>query len=202
MEKIYRVFTINRGTQDGAYVERHKLANGTMIPVIRVGEEGRGRRLGLINIALNNDSLNKFNEGTNFKVYAVTLGTTKTGKPKFFEADVSNACEDEAILVMPTHIGFRGNNRHTGDRIDLAVEGEFKPFPGEVLAEGVIAEGAAGRAGAGYQYIAKVPKGEVFRTAYGGRMYGRPSNHYYLFTGTEVLCQTWSDREASDFMIF
>jgi hypothetical protein len=66
------------------------------------------------------------------------------------------------------------------------------------LAEGRIAQGDAGRMGWGTQLIAVVPKGAVFRTAYTGRLYGRPSAHYYLFNGETILSATWEERVASE----
>ena len=75
---------------------------------------------------------------------------------------------------------------------------EFHPFPGEILCEGIIAQGAAGRVGSGYQYVAIMPANVVFRTGYSGRLYGCPSADYYIFRDGRILAATWEEREISD----
>ena len=155
------------------------------------------------------------------------VGKTKAGKPKFWaKAEATN--EEFVIVVFRTKIGFRGGNDHTGDRsgwrcsnygcgassegvvpdkcpkcggISGAWDGPktiFATFPGEIIAQGRIAEGAAGRAGGGDQLIALVPKGVVFRTAYSGRLYGKPSSHYYKWDGEHLLAATWEERASAD----
>lgn len=74
----------------------------------------------------------------------------------------------------------------------------FAPFPGQILVSGVISQGAAGRMGSGQQHVAVIPKNVVFRTAYGGRLYGRPSAHYYRWDGSALISVTWDERIASD----
>ena len=132
-----------------------------------------------------------------------SIGTTKAGKPKFFTAEKADS--DEFVLaVMPTPIGFRGSNNHTGDRSGTEKDYsgsdiiKFLPFPGEIIADGVIAQGTAGRAGSGTQVIAKIPKGQVFRTGYSGRLYGGPPAHYYLWDCERVIAATWDERTAAD----
>jgi len=87
-----------------------------------------------------------------------------------------------------------------GYRVDTGFQHriEFDYFPGQVLVEGWIAQGAAGRMGSGQQFVALIPKGKVFRTAYSGRLYGAPKAHYYLWTGQELLCATWEERCLTD----
>ena len=75
---------------------------------------------------------------------------------------------------------------------------KFLLFPGEIIAEGTIAQGDAGRAGSGDQIVALMPHGVVFRTGYSGRLYGKPSAHYYVFDGEKILAATREEREASD----
>jgi hypothetical protein len=79
-----------------------------------------------------------------------------------------------------------------------APEPVFADWPGKDLVRGYVAQGAAGRAGGGAQFISVMPRGVVFRTSYGGRLYGKPSSHYYLFNGKEVLSATWDERIISD----
>ena len=74
----------------------------------------------------------------------------------------------------------------------------WHPFPGQVLCTGVIADGAAGRRGSGEQLVVVMPADEVFRTGYSGRLYGRPSAHYYKLVNVKLLALTWDERTASD----
>jgi len=75
---------------------------------------------------------------------------------------------------------------------------EFHPFPGKVLCEGTIAQGAAGRMGSGDQLVAVMPAGIVFRTGYSGRLYGAPSAHYYVYRDGQILSATWEEREVAE----
>lgn len=75
---------------------------------------------------------------------------------------------------------------------------EYASFPGEIIVEGTIAQGTAGRMGSGKQLVAVMPKGVVFRTGYGGRLYGRPSEHFFLWTGELFLSVTWEERAQTD----
>ena len=74
----------------------------------------------------------------------------------------------------------------------------FHPFPGEILTTGIIAQGDAGRMGRGEQLVAILPENTVFRTGYSGRLYGAPSEHYYIFRDGQLLAATWEEREVSD----
>jgi len=74
----------------------------------------------------------------------------------------------------------------------------YHPFPGRVVVEGTIAQGAAGRMGCGQQLIAVIQPGTIFRTHYSGRLYGRPSAHYYFYDGDKLLSATWEERQLAD----
>ncbi len=213
----YRVFTISDGSVlDGAVINSLTLKGkvvGTEIPAIIIGEEGRGRSRGVVTVqnAKSGDVL-RFAE----------IGKTRADKPKFY-AKFSADTEDEVLVVFRTPIGYRGGNSHTGDRIgwvcDCGEKGEgnmpdkcpnakctswigpgtqFAEFPGEILATGEIAQGDAGRMGSGYQHIALVRKGQVFRTGYSGRRYGSPHAHYYIWNGEQLLSATWDERAETD----
>ena len=214
----YRVFTVRSGSvEDGANVEAFKLKGaGIEIPAILVGEEGRGRELGVLPVA---------GVEVGGRVSAASIGQTKSGKPKLHYAD-SPTTDEAAIVVLKTRIGFRGSNSHTGDRSGWRCEGieyqycdaqggeveppascpkcgravriSYLPFPGERIVQGVIAQGAAGRMGSGTQMVAIIPKGVVFRTGYSGRLYGGPTAHYYLFDGSRILSATWEDRQFGE----
>ncbi len=149
------------------------------------------------------------------------IGKTRAGKNKLISAREASS-PDFIIAVMVTKIGFRGSNAHTGDRVgwkcracstegagmyapatcpkcgESTFETVFAPFPAEVLARGIIAQGDAGRMGSGEQFIALIPRNTVFRTAYTGRLYGEPKSHYYAWDGQKVIAATWEERAAAD----
>jgi hypothetical protein len=52
--------------------------------------------------------------------------------------------------------------------------------------------------GSGSQLVAVMPANIVFRTAYRGRLYGEPAEHYYLFRDGQLLSATWEEREVAD----
>ena len=194
-----QVFTLSSGKASlGASVATALVAGGSVkLPVVQVGEAGRGRKLSYLPVQLL-DNKAFLEEGKAVLSHA-TLGTTKNGGKKLIECRPST--EDKCIIVMRTHIGFRGGNSHTGDREGTGEDGKatgFLPFPGEILCEGRIAQGDAGGMGSGSQLIAIITKGVVFRTSYTGRLYGAPGAHYHLFDGTSILSLTWEERVASD----
>ena len=192
-KKIYKIVTISSGVvTEGIYPEPHILSSGTEIPVIKIGEEGRGSALSFIVI-----------EGDVSKkapIFAVELSATKAGAPKFIPTPPALTNQSKIIVCFFTKIGFRGGNSHTGDRTPEwnETDGGFLPFPGEILVQGTISQGAAGRMGSGTQYIAIMPPGVVFRTAYSGRLYGAPASHYYKIIDRNVLVATWTERVATD----
>jgi len=190
-----RVFTIRSGeVSEGAHVDSFALKGaGVIIPAVLVGEEGRGRRLGILPVQLLPEQYKEWKENGYTYIHSATLGTTKTGRPKLFQIENTDTT-DRCICVFRTKIGFRGGNSHTGDRLG----DEFLPFPGEVLCEGIIAQGTAGRMGSGSQIVAAMPAGVVFRTAYRGRLYGAPDSHYYIFRDGQLLSATWEEREVAD----
>lgn len=237
-----RVFTINSGEiSEGARVDSFTLKGaGITIPAIIVGEEGRGRKLGVLPVQLLPDSYAEWKENGYTHIYSAQVGETKSGKPKLFQTEDTDTVE-KCICIFKTKIGFRGSNSHTGDRkdeywvpewffksdilalgkglkeryteqeaISIAEELsssaerifqrklEFYPFPGEVICEGIIAQGDAGRMGSGEQLVAILPADTVFRTGYSGRLYGQPAAHYYIYRNGQLLAATWEEREVSD----
>jgi hypothetical protein len=201
-----KIFTIKSGkVTEGVSVVSFTLKGaGVSIPALLVGEEGRGRRLGVLPVQLLPEQYKKWQENGYMYIHFAEIGTTKAGKPKLFQKEYADTTE-KCICVFRTMIGFRGGNSHTGDR-DGGTEkdywGEerptFHPFPGEVLCEGEIAQGAAGRMGSGSQIVAVMPANIVFRTAYRGRLYGEPAEHYYLYRDGQILSATWEEREVAD----
>ena len=201
-----KIFTIESGkVKEGVRVDSFTLKGaGVTIPAIVVGEEGRGRKLGVLPVQLLPNSYKEWQEKGTILIHSAKVGQTKAGKPKLIE--VSEVTDTgRCVCVFRTQIGYRGGNSHTGDRDGGtkrdywgAERPTFHPFPGEILCEGTIAQGAAGRMGSGTQLVAVMPAGIVFRTSYSGRLYGAPSAHYYLFRDGQLLSATWEEREAAE----
>ncbi len=201
-----KIFTIESGkVTEGVRVDSFTLKGaGVTIPAILIGEEGRGRILGVLPVQLLPDTYAEWLEKGYTHILSATVGTTKSGKPKLFQTEDADTTE-KCICVFRTKIGFRGGNSHTGDR-DGGTEEDywgierptFHPFPGEILCEGVIAQGDAGRMGWGMQLVAIMPANTVFRTGYSGRLYGAPSEHYYVYRDGQLLSATWEEREVAE----
>jgi hypothetical protein len=192
-----KIFTIENGeVREGVRVDSFTLKGaGVTIPAITIGEEGRGRKLGVLPAQLLPDTYAEWQEKGHVNIHSAEVGTTKAGKPKLFQTETENAdALEKCICVFRTKIGFRGGNSHTGDRLG----DEFLPFPGEVLCEGIIAQGEAGRMGSGSQIVAIMPADTVFRTGYSGRLYGEPAEHYYIFRNGQILSATWMEREVAE----
>lgn len=204
---MLKIYTIYGGrVEEGTIVSSLTLKGaGVTIPAILVGEEGRNRKLGVLPVELLPDQYKIWQEKGEVNILAASLGTTKTGKPKLIAASPTAVTVfDKIIVVFRTHIGFRGHNAHTGDQIGEKEEhslggvekyGIYAPFPGEVLVQGQIAQGDAGRMGWGRQLVAVIPKGVIFRTAYSGRLYGDPPEHYYKWDGERLVSMTREERE-------
>ena len=201
-----RIFTLGAqgfgSVEVGALVQAFALqrtfAFSDPIPAIIVGSLGRGRALGVLPVELTAGQ-DEFLEKKTTRVLAATLGSTRAGWPKLLEAVDTAAPEDgSAILVFRTEIGYRGGNSHTGDRVPEVKPTAFLPFPGRILVEGRIAQGAAGAMGSGQQLVAIVPPDVVFRTGYSGRLYASPAAHYYRLRGQAVQAATWQERQVAD----
>lgn len=240
--KKMKIFTVRSGEViEGVKVDSFKLSSvDVTIPAIMIGEEGRGRRLGVLPVQLLPDSYEEWKENGYTHIYAAKIGATKAGRPKLFQVESADTLE-KCVCVLRTMIGYRGSNSHTGDlkaeywvpgrvwRQDITdLIGEeklrftkeeamiiakkldftwdfvferdavFYPFPGEILSEGIIAQGDAGRMGSGEQLVAVMPANTVFRTGYSGRLYGAPSEHYYIYRDGELLAATLEERELTD----
>ncbi|MDD4409372.1 MAG: hypothetical protein PHW52_01825 [Candidatus Pacebacteria bacterium] len=193
-----KVFTVETGkVEKGVSVEPFELKNAKMvIPAVIVGEIGRGRGQGVLTIQMSPELLKAWEMDRKMKIFAAQIGKTRNGGNKLI-ATVDRGSEERAIFVLRTSIGYRGGNVHTGD--ELVEGGGYEAFPGEILTSGVIAQGDAGRMGSGDQIVAIIPRNVVFRTAYTGRLYGEPSEHYYKWVGGDnVLAISGTEREIAD----
>jgi len=205
---MFKVFTICSGeVLEGAEVEKFTLKGaGLEIPAIIIGEEGRGRQLGVLPVSLPASLYEEWQEKGSVIIRAAEIGKTKTGRPKLLASTSEEEFDiEKAIIVLRTKIGFRGSNEHTGDlermeKDEYGIDERpiYKKFPGQILTTGWIAQGAAGRMGGGEQLIAILPKDVVFRTAYSGHLYGAPSEHYYLFDGEKLISLTKEERSVSE----
>lgn len=213
-----KVWTIISGdVLPGAEVSAHTMASGVEIPVIAVGEVGRGRKRDFVVV---------HGVAVGSHLWSCDLTTTRRGAPKLVAPP--NDDDDQALIVDLTVPGFRGGIRRTGDVVGWRChpcgagtdnpwdKGEdiehtdrcslprpspdpvFAPLLHRVLAEGYVAQGAAGRAGGGAQVIWVVPAGAVWRVQRTGRLYGAPANYYYHWTGSALQVATWQDRAATD----
>lgn len=194
-----KIFTTQNGKVDfGAKIETYELKGGTKIPAILVGEPGRGRKLGMLPVHLVGASHNEWLNTGETTINFASIGTTKTGAPKLYQALVPDVL-DECLIVARAHIGFRGRNKFTGDRlIPSDPAAGFTEFPGKVICEGVVAQGAAGAMGSGKQLVFSVPKNVVWRVGYGGKLYGGPESHYFNYNEKILECMTWNERVAVD----
>jgi hypothetical protein len=188
-----KIFTVGNGdVMEGAVIGTVTIKSADVqISAVCVGEEGRGRKFSYIPISGVQEDQKK--------VTNVKLSQTRTGKPKFIaiNPEEDDNTTDECIIVFLHTAGYRGGAGVTGDiREDVDFGTRSLNFPGEVLCEGAIAQGAAGRVGGNPQFIAKLKKGDVFRIARSGRLYGNPSNYYGCFDGHKVILVTWQEREA------
>lgn len=177
-----KAFTITHGRIEN-YIQPilYKATNGNEYPVVAVGESHRGSKFSFVPIHNCEIVDNKISPVTD-----VSIASTKSGKP-LLQACKHYDFPDECLVVFTTPIGFRGYNEHTGGKKD---ENSFYPFPGEILAEGIISQGTAGRMGAGHQLIAVMPIGLTFRTFKGGRTYGSEKEFFYRFDGETIRAWT------------
>jgi hypothetical protein len=191
-----RIFTVENGKVTlGVEVDKLHLKGADVdIPAVKIGELGRGRKQGILTVQLSPQQEARWEKGEKIIIADAKVGTTHKGANKLIPT--SSSTEELAIFVFRTMIGFRGGNTHTGD---YTPEGDYEPFPGDIICSGVIAEGQAGKMGAGEQIIAIIPKGKIFRTAYTGRLYGEPEDHFYRWNGgNQVVSISGRDRGVVD----
>ena len=111
-----KLFSVPGGV--GAKISTFRLSRAEMeIPAILVGEEGRGRKLGVLPadrslVGFADEQQTRYELRDPAGEYAI--GTTRSGGPKLISGGPN---PDACIVVFRTPIGFRGSNDHTGDRI-------------------------------------------------------------------------------------
>ena len=175
-------FTASNKVLEGVVVESYTLKNGTTIPVVAVGETGRGRKYSFLPIS---------NAAAEETVLFANVGKTLKGGHKLI-AQIDSDSSDECLLVLRTGMGFRGGS-------SVTVEGEAGDgLESLILAQGMIAQGDAGRMGCSSQYILHLPANVVLRVNLTGRLYGNPSCYYLRFNGASLEAVTAEERELVD----
>lgn len=197
-ENTMKIFTIKHSLiSEGALVEEFKLASGITIPAVLVGEEGRGRELGVLPIK---------GAQPGDVVTDVVVSSTRSGRPCLIAQAASAGDDDSCVVIMRTEYGFRGSCGHTGDFSGVVPTGKrwspwralYEEFPGQILVRGIVADGLAGRMASGEQVAAVVRAGQVFRAWRSGRLYGQPDEYFYTFSSGNILVAAWQDRELLD----
>ena len=119
MKERMKIFTIESGeVVEGVRVDSFTLKGaGVSIPAILIGEEGRGRELGVIPVHLLPEQYKEWKEKGYTHIHSAEVGETKSGKPKLFQTEDVDTLE-KCICVFRTEIGVRGSNSHTGDLKD------------------------------------------------------------------------------------
>jgi hypothetical protein len=183
-----KIFTIRPPEiKEGVGVEKLTLTNGVVIDTVQVGEQGRGRKLGVVPVKL----LSEWDGKGGRALKNVTLGTTQSGNPKFYEIPAEEDKDEELVLVFRTSFGFRGHNYHyvvsqTGEKQ------QFDDYKGEdfkIITRGTIADGLAGCMAWGFQYVVIVKPPIKFFIQLTGRLYGHPGEFYVYVkeTGVSIL---------------
>jgi len=200
-----KIYTIEEklplSVSEGAKVEKKTLSNGVVIDTVQVGEEGRGRQLGIIPVQL----ITPWDGEGDRIVKNVKLGTTLKGAPKFFETPAEGDNDEAIVLVVRTPIGHRGKNDHFiyyeekkyfllySDKLYMQDTEKYNllPMPANVkmLARGIIAQGLAGAMGAGEHFVFQITPPAKFQIKISGRLYGAPDtyNVYVEKSGVSVL---------------
>lgn len=129
-----KIFTVKNGfVTEGVEVNSYTLKGaGITIPAITVGEEGRGRELGVLPVQLLPENYAEWQEKGYTQIHYAEIGATMAGKPKLYQMEYSDITE-KCICVFRTMIGFRGANEHTGDlKEEYWVRESFASFPESV----------------------------------------------------------------------
>lgn len=216
-----KVFTaLNGKVTEGAKTEKIALKGaGVEIDAIVVGEEGRGRARGVLPVQgatgeiLTHAVVGQTKSGRH-KLIAqpqpgdgdacIVVFRTEGG----FRGGASHTGDRNGLYDVDVYgdrerrgISYEDAVAHcqaTGVHLDNLKPNGFLPFPGCALAEGMIADGAAGRMGGNKQIVAVMPRGVWFRTGYSGRLYGKPTAHYYRFDGDQLIAVTWDERQLME----
>ena len=178
----FPVFTVTNGhVEIGATVrDFHLPGSGVTLQALLVGEEGRGRKLGVLPI----EGGVKAGDTVKF----ASLAEIRSGRAKLIAASEANS-EDEAIVVLLNQHGFRGSSSVSND-----TDEETPECVQNALCSGIVADGMAGRMAESKQYVILLPKNTIICTRYTGRLYGDPNLHYLRFDGKKLIAVTVEER--------
>src|SRR5690554_3128080 len=89
MKEKMKIFTIESGdVSEGVRVDSFTLKGaGVSIPAILIGEEGRGRELGVLPVQLLPEQYKEWKENGYTHIHSAEVGATKAGKPKLFQTE-------------------------------------------------------------------------------------------------------------------
>ena len=218
-----KIFTVRNGqVAEGAKIEKVALKGaGVEIDAITIGEEGRGRERGVLPVqGAPSDGILRYAVVGQTKAgkpkliaampheadYAVVVfrteagfrgGAGHTGDLDGLYKVLRNEWDSSAMVAGISLEEARAYCAANGlDAKQCVYHNAYLPFPGETICRGYIAQGDAGRMGGNEQIVAVVPAHVWFRSFYGGRLYGRPSNHYYRFDGERLIAVTWEERQV------
>ena len=156
-----KVFTITHPkVAPGASVQKVSLNNKVLAMAIVVGEKKTDHIIV--------DKANK-------KVYNAKLSKTSGGHHKLVGMlAAEDRDRDTCLIVCRTEAGWGYNSHHTGHYVEEI--GDYAPFPGSVLATGIVKKGR----GQSEQIIAIMPANVLFRIKSG------LVEHYYCFDGEDI----------------
>lgn len=219
-----KIFTVRNGqVSEGAKIEKIVLKGaGVEIPAIVIGEEGRGRERGVLPVARvdagatllyamvsqtqsGKPKLLAAQDRTGSDASCIVVfrteggfrgGASHTGDLDGSYKVLRNEWDSSSPMAGVSLEEARAYCAANGlDSKQCVYHNAYLPFPGEVICRGHIAAGAAGRMGGNEQIVAVMPAGLWFHTGYSGRMYGKPTAHYYRFDGEQLIAVTWDERQ-------
>jgi hypothetical protein len=170
-----KIYTVDRyGVNPFVEVTYRFLPDGSRHASFTIGESGRGRKLAIIPVVLRPSSRTSWEVEGHVAVENVEVCRNFHGY--VYLKELEKPVEDDCyLIVFRGWIGFRGSNSLT-DYEGRALSKNV------VLAEGRIAQGEAGRMGAGSQWLLMVRVGDLLRYEVDGRLYGEPGSYVLACT--------------------
>lgn len=173
-----KVWTVDsNGAREGAEVARHELRGaGVSIDAILIGETGRGRELGVLPVAGFRGPKSPCPERGQ-RMWTGVSRCHRCGLPATSGEGNWHPLDDPRRTSESHSYGLHALERgEVEDRVlRHARVGETRSGDPE-LARGVIAQGDAGRAGSGEQWVLQMAEDTSAAIEIGGRLYGRPGS--------------------------
>lgn len=164
-EAAMRCFTVRAEAMAGLTVRTEPYAH------VEVGEAGRGRRL--TRVALGSRDFEVVPE-----VLARASAIRTRAKGTVLLVQEKDGDTRRALVLLAVPMGYRGGTAWDG--LDDVT----------ILAEGTVADGAAGRMGSYQEYLAILPPGARLVCRRYGRLYGAPAQVHVYWTGEELRVGT------------